>query len=121
MSFSISGRAGFTALVFVGVAAIAVPARSDDTINSLSEGAACRDKDGIAIWPHSAPPPPVAVQMTPFGMIQVVGGWNNRDCYFYVNEVGLKSAGSTSCPEAAVGQEKSLLAGTRGLRKQCSK
>ena len=61
--------------------------------------------------------------MTPLGMIQVTGGVNNRDCYFYMSEVGLEppTAEPASCPTAAVGQKSIRIAGTRGMGESCSK
>jgi hypothetical protein len=110
------------AAFILGVGALASPVRSE-TIYSLNDGAVCRDKNGAVQTPPSAPQPAVAAEMTPFGMIQVTGGWNNQDCYFYTSEVGLEPRGGAgaSCPTAAVGQEKSRLAGTRDLSQGCSR
>jgi len=122
MKRAIPQRAGWAAAFIVGVGALASPVRSE-TIYSLNDGAACRDKNGAVETPRSAPQPAVAAEMTPFGMMQVTGGWNNQDCYFYMSEVGLEPQGTVglSCPTAAVGQEKSRLAGTRDLTQSCSR
>jgi len=122
MTGLIPKRVEHAAALLIGVVALASPARSD-TIYSLNDGAACRDKSGAVQTPRAAPQPAVAAEMTPFGMIQVTGGVNNRDCYFFMSEVGLEppTAGPASCPAAAVGQKKMHIAGTRGLDEGCSK
>ena len=122
MTGSIAKHAGQAAAFLVGVVALVSPVRSD-TIYSLSDGASCRDKSGAVQTPRSAPQPAVAAEMTPLGMIQVTGGVNNRDCYFYMSEVGLEppTGEPASCPTAAVGQKSMRIAGTRGMRESCSK
>ena len=122
MTGSIPKHAGRAAAFLVSVVALASPVRSD-TIYSLSDGAACRDKSGAVQTPRSAPQPAVAAEMTPFGMIQVTGKVNDRDCYFFMSEVGLEppTAEPASCPTAAVGQKKIRIAGTRGIEASCSK
>jgi len=122
MTNSISQRAGRAAALIVGIVALAGPVRGE-TIYSLNDGAACRDKNGAVQKPPSAPQPAVAAEMTPSGMVHVTGG-SNQDCYFFMSEVGLQPAGtaaSDSCPTAAVGLEKSRLAGTRDITRSCSK
>jgi hypothetical protein len=118
---AIAKHAGQAAAFLVAVA-LASPARSD-TIYSLSDGASCRDRSGAVQTPRSAPQAAVAAEMTPLGMIQVTGGVNNRDCYFYMSEVGLEppTAEPASCPTAAVGQKSMRIAGTRGTAEGCSK
>jgi hypothetical protein len=119
MTRSISKRVRRAAALIVGIGALASPVRSE-TIYSLSDGAACRDKNGAVQTPRSAPQLAAPAEMTPLGMIQVTG----QDCYFYMSEVGLEPpgmAGPASCPTAAVGQEKTRLAGTRDLTQGCSK
>jgi hypothetical protein len=120
---SIPQRPGVAAACILGIIALAGPA-CGETIYSLSDGAACRDKNGVVETPRSAPHLAAPAEMTPFGMIRVTGGWNNQDCYFYMSEVNLEAPGTTglaSCPTAAVGQEKARLAGTRGLDRGCSR
>lgn len=122
MTGSIAKHAGQAAAFFVGAVALVSPVRSD-TIYSLNDGAACRDKSGAVQSPPSAPQPAVAAEMTPLGMIRVTGGVNNRDCYFFMSEVGLEppTAGPAPCPTAVVGQKTIRVAGTRGLDESCSK
>lgn len=123
MTKSISQRAGRAAAFIVGIVALVSPVRGE-TIYSLSRGAACRDKNGAVQKPPSAPQPAVAAEMTPSGMVHVTGGGSNPDCYFFMSEVGLEPAGkaaSASCPTAAVGLEKSRLAGTRDIGRSCSR
>ncbi len=122
MTGSIAKHAGEAAAFLVGVVALVSPVRSD-TIYSLNDGASCRDKSGAVQTPRAAPQPAVAAEMTPMGMIQVTGGVNNRDCYFYMSEVGLEptTAGPASCPTAAVGQKSMRIAGTRDIGQSCSK
>jgi hypothetical protein len=123
MTKSIPERGGRAAALIVGVVALASPARSE-TIYSLKDGAACRDKDGAVQSRHSAPRGAVPAKMAPSGMIQVKGGWEKEDCYFFMSEVGLEPPGAAapaSCPTAAVGLEKSRLAGTRDIVRRCSK
>ena len=106
MMRAIAKHAGQAAAFLVAVA-LASPARSD-TIYSLSDGASCRDKSGAVQTPRLAPQPAVAAEMTPLGMIQVTGGVNNRDCYFYMSEVGLEppTAEPASCPDRRRGTEE---------------
>jgi hypothetical protein len=115
---SIPQRLGLAAACILGIIALAGPA-CGETIYSLTDGAACRDKNGAVKTPRSAPPLAAPAEMTPSGMIQVTG----RDCYFFMSEVNLESEGTAglSCPTATVGQEKARLAGTRGLDRGCSK
>jgi hypothetical protein len=112
-----------TAVVAAAVALVS-PVRSE-TIYSLSDGAACRDKNGAVQTPRSAPQPVVAAEMTASGMLHVTGVANTPDCYFFTSEVGLEpvvgKAAPAACPLAAVGLEKSRLAGTRDITGGCSK
>ncbi len=124
MTKSVPRRPGLAAACILGIA-LAGPARGE-TIYSLSDGAACRDKNGAVQTPRSAPQPAVSAEMTPSGMLHVTGGGNNPDCYFLMSEVGLEpepagKAAPAACPLAAVGLEKSRFAGTRDITGGCSK
>jgi hypothetical protein len=124
--------AGWAAAALGGIV-VATPARGQDSndhhVYSFREGAACRDADGrVRDGPIKPPPVPtnssIPAAMTPFGMIRIKGEGSSPDCYFYMFEVGLDpngTPGSTSCPQVAVGQEKSSFTGTRGNAPHCPK
>jgi hypothetical protein len=124
MRRSFIDAAGWVAACFAGAVATALPVQSEETIYSLDDEAACRDMNGRITPPRIAPTPPLVAEKTSFGMVKVKGGMKGRECFFYTFEVGLdppKTPGSTLCPDASVGHEKSVVAGTRDKPGGCSK
>jgi hypothetical protein len=97
------------------------PARGGDTIYTLDDGAECRDKDGIIVG--GSPILPIAVDKTTFGLVKISGTVNGKDCFFYLSEVGLTPSKdrteSTSCPDATIGRDRSVVVGTRGGSRNC--
>jgi hypothetical protein len=135
MTRPITAGAGWAAAALAGMV-VATPVRAQDSgdrhVYSFSEGAVCRDKnggfrrdkDGKKTPPPVPPQSGIAAEMTPFGMIKLKLKPDDPDCYLYMFEVGLDpngTPGSTSCPQVALGQEKSSFTGTRGSGLHCSK
>jgi len=127
----ITAGAGCAAATLAGIV-VATPVRgqgsNDHRVYSFSEGAVCRDKNGrVDKGKKTTPPVPpksgTAAEMTSFGMINLKLRPEDPDCYLYMFEVGLDPNGSpafTSCPQVAMGQDKSSFTGTRSMP-HCSK
>ena len=131
----ITAAAGWAAAALAGIV-LATPVRAQDSgdhpVYSFSQGAVCRDRNGVVLRDKDGKktPPPVppqsgiAAEMTPFGMIKLELKPGDPECYLYMFEVGLDpngTPGATSCPQVALGQEKSFFTGTRGKPSSCSK
>jgi hypothetical protein len=135
MRISVVAAPGWMVAGFAGALALALPVRSEEavpvgrTIYSLADEAACRDVNGRIELPRIVPTPPLAAENASLGMVKVIdskvtASMKGRECFFYAFEVGLdpsRTQGSTSCPDASLGQEKSFIPGTRGALAGCSR